>query len=432
MKQPDRTIPPVTGNICARLSLPEPKCVILDNGISLHVLDCGDTPVNRLTAIFNGGLAEAGDHVTASICMQIMREGCSAYSGGAIAELLDFNGAWIKGLAQTHHTSMSMYSLNSKIYSVLPVFHDIIRNPTFPLDEFETMRESAATNAEIAQQKVDVRSQQLIMQMVFGATHPLALISGPENIRALDLSAVTAFHDTYIAHAKPTLYLSGRIDQHIIDAVNQVFGKDECICDSNLTVDAIHPMPDDVKVLDISNSKQCSIRMAVPTITREHPDYIDLRCAIIGLGGYFGSRLMAEVRERQGLTYGISAALFGYPEAGVMMIASQTDNTTAKALIQSAKYEIERLQSEPMNDDEFERLRRYIRSQLLSTMDSPFAIMDYYETLKLNFIADGYFQRQIEALDRMTPERLSYVMAKYIDLSKMKIAVAGDKQTLIL
>ncbi|MDE7408183.1 MAG: insulinase family protein, partial [Muribaculaceae bacterium] len=166
--------------------------------------------------------------------------------------------------------------------------------------------------------------------------------------------------------------------------------------------------------------------------TLEHHDYVDLRCAIIGLGGYFGSRLMTEVRERQGLTYGISAALFGYPEAGIMMIASQTDNRSAQKLIEATKREILQLQEGPMGAAEFERLRRYIYSQLLSTLDNPFTIMDYYETLKLNFIADGYFQRQIDALSSMTPERLRRVMADHIDITKMKTSVAGNRESLIV
>lgn len=123
--------------------------------------------------------------------------------------------------------------------------------------------------------------------------------------------------------------------------------------------------------------------MGCTTITRQNPDYLKLRVLMTLFGGYFGSRLMSNIREEKGYTYGISAGIMFYPDSGLLGISTETDNEYVEPLIQEVYNEIDKLHREPVPMEELTMVRNYMLGEMCRSYESPFSLADAWILLLL-------------------------------------------------
>lgn len=428
----DRKTPPAVKGF-GDMQIPEPRHLTLDNGVPLTVLDNGSQEVNRLTLVWDGGICETSFPAIATLAANLMREGTLNHSGAEIAETLEYNGAWIKGSVHSHHSSVVAYSLNSKAENVFPVIAETISCPVFPERETSVLREKMARTAELDREKVEFYSALENRRLVMGENHPLAHSDTPQEIRDITSDDIKALHNDVYTPATCGIYLSGCITPEIEDIVNNRFGSiksDSHGCKINIvpfTGSANH-----LSVIRRKGALQSAIRLSIPTIGREHPDYIPLRIAVMALGGYFGSRLMSNIREDKGYTYGISASLLGYHEGGIISIATQCDNRYTMPLIEEVKKELTRMTTGDFSLEELDRLKKYAMTQLATILDSPFTIMDYYENMRLASTPENYFEDQIDAITSITPQQIASLASRYLPLSDLYISIAGDNDDITI
>ncbi len=427
MSKLDRKTPPKIKGF-GRLSIPKPRTITLDNGTPVTILDNGDQEVNRLSAIWDGGIAETPHPTAATLTANLMREGTSSRDGAQIAETLDYNGAWLRCNTHTHHSSLVAHSLNRNTGDIFPLLTDIITNPAFPQKEFDTLREKLTRIAELDEEKVEYHSAIANRQLLFGENHPLAHSDTPAEIREITIDDVKALHRSIYNPGTCGIYLAGRITPAIEDTLNNTFGQipaaKEAACEKRII--PFKASETHLRVIKRADALQSAVKISIPTIDRSHPDYIALRIAIMALGGYFGSRLMANIREDKGYTYGITASLHGYPEGGIMDISTQCDNRYVEPLIEEAKKEIERMRADDFSDDEINRLKFFAMTQLASTLDSPFTMMDYYENMRLAGTPENYFEAQIDTLNSLTSERIARLANDHLPLDNIYISIAGN------
>ena len=175
-----------------------------------------------------------------------------------------------------------------------------------------------------------------------------------------------------------------------------------------------------------NGSLQSAVAISLPAIARSHPDYNPLRMTVTALGGYFGSRLMSNIREDKGYTYGISAALLGSLDGSYITINAQCDNRHTEALIEEVRKELTDMVRRPLDESELDRLRFNVASDLASTLDSPMTMMDYYElNLTVGTPAD-YFEARRKTLADITPEKVCEMAGKYLNPDMLRISIAGD------
>lgn len=415
------------------LNIPNCRQLTLDNGIKLNIIDHGEFDVNRLTISCMGGAYDVDSFASLMLACDLMREGSKFHTGAEIAEILDFNGAWLRSNHHSHHTSLILHSLNSKFNEVLPIIVESITSPTFPQQEFEINKEKIARRKEINLTKVAYLSNHSNHRLIYGDKHPCSKDESPSEVRNLTLNDIRTTHnDVFVANGCE-VFLAGRITPTIEDSLNNWFGtlstEKNCI---KQIITPISPSEQKLDIIHVENALQCAITMSIPAIPRSHPDYVDLRYVIMALGGYFGSRLMTNIREDKGYTYGISAALLGNWEGGVATISTQCDNSYANAVIEEVKKEIELLKINNFNDDELTRLKRYAMTQIAGTLDSPFSIMDYYENVRHVLTPPDYFLTMQQCLNNLTSERISELAKKYLNTDELRISIAGDKSKITL
>jgi len=184
-------------------------------------------------------------------------------------------------------------------------------------------------------------------------------------------------------------------------------------------------------VVDHPGALQSAVVMSIPAIDRSHPDYCALRLATMALGGYFGSRLMTNLREDKGLTYGVTAGLYGYREGSAVMVSTQCDNRSVKSVVDETVNEIKKLADNPPEGEELNRLIQTASTGLASILDSPFNVINHIAAERLTGTPVDYFDRQQTAVASLSAETIGNCARRYLDPDKMLIAVVGDCSTMV-
>ncbi|MDE5704866.1 pitrilysin family protein [Muribaculum sp.] len=426
----DRITPPEVRPF-GHLSLPPMERIALDNGIVLNVYDHSFQDVSELMLLTPGGVVDAMGSPVASMLVPVMLDGSRMYPGGELSDILDFNGAKVLPSVSDHFTGVSLRMLNSHWEKLLPVYADMIFSPQLDDHAVDTCRHRMAQSAAIAMQRVEYKAQKAVRELAYGADHPKAVMDTPQSVEAVSREEFLKWHNRIFSCnlSGAELFLSGRVTAPMIDGINRIFGS-VAVDSESVTPPYIRPfdtIAPSYRFVESQGALQSAIRLAIPSIPRTHPDYIMLRCAVVALGGYFGSRLMSNIREDKGYTYGIQAGLLGSPEGTVMLVQTSADNAYAEAVVDEIRNEIRRLHSGDFTDEEMNRLRQYLMSMLAQHLDTAFSISACHVTERISFTGPDYFSRQVGVISSMTPDALCDVARRHLPLDKEIVVIAGSK-----
>ena len=326
----------------------KPQSTTLDNGIDMKSISIGDQPVSRLDIIFEGGRCDGRNQTVSEMLSAILREGTTSLNAQEIAEALDYHGAWLGCDASSHNATLSLYSLNRNFEKVVPILADIVMNPSFPEQELSNLKSLAANRLRINRQKVAFLAMETFARLHFGEGSNLGKVVSENDIESITTEELSKFHKQWFAPQNMSVILSGKVEGQMFDVVNNCFGKTPVTGapqQSATDSPSIKFKPDTV-VVDKPDALQSAVRMGMPTVLRSDADYIPLRILVTALGGYFGSRLMTNIREDKGYTYGISASLLGYRNNSFISISCQCDTSHTWQVAKEIKTEIEKLQND--------------------------------------------------------------------------------------
>lgn len=429
MTAPDRkTAPRVTE--LSGMKLPPLSRHTLPNGVQLAILDAGSQPVSRITVINRGGKLDTDRPELFSVLAGSVSEGAGGMTAAAIAETLEYNGAWTSFNAGRHNCVSTLYGLNSRAGETIPVFADILTRPALDADAIDTQCKKIAAATDLARKKVSNAATEEINRLAYGPGHPAARVLTGSDFLAISADDIRDLHRRAFVGTPPTIYMAGQITDRLLSLVEDAFGHTDYNAGLGIEPRIIAPgykRSGDRVFRDIPDSLQTALRIAIPTLPRTAPDYENMRLATIALGGYFGSRLMANIREDKGYTYGISAYPTPRLEGTFINIECQTDNRYVEDVLRETEHEISRLATTVMPDDEITGIRRLLLSSLASVLDSPFSMLDFHINLdSLGVTGDGY-ARQVQAATDITPVIIREAAVKYLTDSPRLIALAGAK-----
>ena len=425
MTNPDRSIPPRTFPI-GELHLPEGKIMNLTNGARLRVADGGDHDVCQLILTFRGGTQECTPREAIRLCADTLFEGTTSTSGAQIAETMDFNGCVYNAASSQHFTSVTFAAPNSHIRAALPTLQDVLLYPDFPDSALDLYKQRAIQRLQQNRRRVAYTADRMLAVMLAGAGNPAAAEDDAGSISSVSRDTLSRIHRDVFSGGGCEAVLCGRIDDGVLDAIISVLNLLPASAPTPLRIYPYTPEPPQIRIEDLPGAQQSAISIGIPTIMRDHPDYVPLRAAVIALGGYFGSRLMSNIREDKGLTYGISAALCGSQDGAYINIQAQTDARYIDQVITEVRHEMSALASDPPAGDELRRLQLRLQANLLSILDSPFAIGDFYHSAIITGIPSDYFARQAEISRNVSPGLISEMASKYIRPEECRISVVRN------
>lgn len=426
----NRTVPPEVKPL-GRLVMPQQTVETLSNGITLHILGGGAQPVSRFKIVFSGGVDEFDNNCTPQLAIGSLPDGSASYPTGRLADLLDFNGVRIGPEVSLHNTVATVSVLNSRMAEVLPVLMDVLQNPSFPEEYIASDREMAL--ADMRAQKTAVKATAMVAfrRLMRGKEHPTVRILEESQLDGFGHDAAADLYVRLMCPARMHVFMAGQTDGSLVDAVRAAFGSLRPLSGGTETSPVPYrPSEPCTERVTHAGTMQSAIVAGIPAVGIGHPDFPVLQLANMALGGYFGSRLMSNIREKSALTYGINSYLNGGADGTYMAISASCDHKYADRLIDEVNAELRRLVADPPRGEELRCLANCALAMYARQLDTPFSRMAYYMRQITDGVPDGYFDRKVDAALSITPEAIADVAARYFDPSRLITVVAGESASI--
>jgi predicted Zn-dependent peptidase len=421
----DRTIQPPIYETKKPLII-KPVSSQLNNDIPVHFLQAGTQEVTRLEFIFDAGLWYEDKPLQAVLTNAMMQEGSANYSGAQIAEIFDFRGAYIQFVADHHLGTISLISLNKHLHYLLPIVEDLIKRPSFDANEFETLAKRRKQRFLLENEKVKVLCQKKFSEVLFGNDHPYSHTVTVDDFDRLASSDLANFYQRSYHAANCQIMASGNMDVSLLELLNKHFG------DLNWggvkqfqQKRTIQQLQEKQRRVVKNEAIQSAIRVGRLMVKKDHPDYVGLQVLNTVLGGYFSSRLMMNIREEKGYTYGIGSSVMSLNEAGYFVIATETDKKYVEATITEIFLELRKLREELIPEAELSRVCQYLLGEFVRDFDGPFAQAQSFRAVNDFGLGYEFYEQYYQLLKAIKPEDLQLLAQKYFDEDDFYTVIAG-------
>lgn len=382
------------------IRVPAVRSWTLRNGLQAHSIPAGTQPGVRIEVIFFAGRPYEHKHLVSRVAADMLSEGCHGYEGSALSDHFDYYGASISMPVSLDTTNVAISSLNRHLPHVLPVFADMIAHPSFEEGEFRRFCKQHQQLLREDLSQVDVVAYREITSCIFGSQHPYGYNSRPEDYDTLTTLDLRLHHQRLIHAHNGIVIISGEVNNAVEEMVDRFLG--------NIPIgEAAKPMdfplvPNKVEKLQINmpEAPQTSIRIGRQLFNRNHSDAAGFYVLDTLFGGYFGSRLMTNIREDKGFTYNIESSFDPMRFDGCWYIECEVAHEAAEETLTEIYREMDELCSRPVPASELRMLKGYLLGNYLTMVDGPFATAELLRSV----LSDGLDMTSFDELVRVTRE----------------------------
>ena len=395
--------------------LPPLNTTTLDNGLPLHWVDAGVQDVVQIDWVFPAGLwfeqKEAVAHATAGL----MKNGTSKHTSEQISEALEFYGAQLKTSAGNDFATVTLYALTKHLPALLPMVLEILTEATYPEHELEIYKRNVIQRLLVNLRQCEFVANQRIDALLFGEHHPYGRFTRQDTVEALTRADLLTYYKGHYSLANVRMFMAGKVGIAEVKQLNDIFGQAPIIATPVAPVTFEHaPKSERVqRIRNEPNGVQGAIRIGRLFPNRHHPDYTPMVVLNTLFGGYFGSRLMSNIREDKGYTYGIHSSLGPEVNGGSMVIGTETGRDVTEAAVAEVYKEMELLCNEQADEEELLLVKNYLLGGILGDLDGPFSILQRWRTLILNGFTEEHFNRNIGIYKNITTAELQALAKKY-------------------
>lgn len=429
---PDRSRAPEVRPFGFR-TLPSDSVERLRNGATLHTLRGGTQAVGQMTMLFAGGTHDMDNPTVCAMASSLVSEGAGGYSGAEIADRLDFSGAMFMPHSSAHYTGFGATVLTHRLPDILPLFKAMAEAPDFSDRSIENNRRLLSARLRMDEAKVMYRAATAFRRLVYGPGHPQAHVRTLEEIEGTGREELQAFHASLVRPEGLHVYLAGGFGEPTVDAVKKFLLSLEAPDPAAMPIARRDekPAPEAPQTVfeEMEGAVQTAVCAGMPAINRTSADFIGLRMAVMALGGYFGSRLMTNIREEKGLTYNIDAFLSAQHDGAAVNIQAQCNSDNVREVVDEIRRELRDMAENPPSGRELERLKLTAMTGLVETLDSPLSISGYRQLELVTGTPRDYFEAQQRVISELTPELLAEMSARYLRPEELRIAIAGPRRS---
>ncbi len=426
MLQPDRSQAPALPAF-APFDIMQAQKHDLAHGIPAYSITAGSQEVIRLDFVFGSGSWDEEVPMAAGLTNRMLQEGSRHQSGRVLAETLDAYGAYLQYESGTDRSGVSLYTLSKHLQAVLPTVLEIIFMPGFPLTELETTVRNQQQQLSVDLQKVSVMARRAFMQAVFGEKHPYGFQAGETDLAALRPDQLTRYHKKNYTTDNLTVIAAGWEAEKAIDALNKALQElSPCFAEKTQTAYPLQTAAPGRIEVPKAGALQHALRLGKPMVGKLHPDYVGLKVLNTVLGGYFGSRLMSNLREDKGYTYGVGSAILSYERAAFFTIATEVGAAVSDDAIEQILKEVVKLRTELIPAEELNTVRSYLQGVYLSNFDGAFALADRFKDIHFFGLGYDYYDAYIGTVQSIGSEKLLELAQTYLAPDSLVVVRAGS------
>jgi predicted Zn-dependent peptidase len=426
----DRTVAPPVQPL-ARVTLPAADVVSLPSGARLHVLANNAQPVVRLQLVFRAGKTAEHRPGLASLTARMLLEGTTTRTARQIADEVAFYGASLECDAGYDRSTLTLYCLTRHLPALLPLVTDVLTHPAFPAAELEQLKTRTIQNVRVERQKTSFLASERFNELLFGSETPYGRPFDADAYQALTAEEAQLFHQAAYAFGNAEIFLCGDVaaERELVAAAFSVVPASarQAITSPASSVAAI-PAADFVvppSRVVVPGSLQASVRMGRAWPAPTHPDTHRLKLLVNVFGGYFGSRLMRNIREDKGLTYGIYSSVAPRELGANLIIGTDVKGESADFAVSEIEMEMRRLQEELIPAEELETVKNYLLGKFANELSTVFEQCDKYKTLVFMNLSSGYYTEFVQQTEAADAETLRELAREYLNPETMQVVIAG-------
>ncbi len=389
---------------------------ILNNGLQVYAIDAGSQDVLQLEMVFYAGNSYEKASAVAAATNHLLKNGTGSRSAFEINEAFEYYGAYCSRACYNETAVLSLHTLTKYAGELFPVIKEMITDSVFPENELNIYKQNSKQKLSVSLQKCDFVANRLIDAYLYGDAHPYGHYIKAEDYDALTADQLKAHFNQYYVNGSCVLFVAGKLPSDLHDQLNHHFG-DLKLAPANFTTPIVQRAQAAEKKYRVQNDAegvQGAIRLATPFPNRHHPDFTRMMVLNTVFGGYFGSRLMSNIREEKGYTYGIHSYVQNHLQESALMISTEAGKEVCEATIEEIYKEMQLLREELIDEEELLLVRNYLIGIILGDLDGPFHIISRWKNIILNNLDEQYFYQSIHTIKTISAEELKALANKYL------------------
>ena len=389
--------------------------MVLDNGVVVYAIDAGAQDVLQMEMVFYAGNSFESSNAVAAATSYMLKNGTSTKTAFEINEAFEYYGAHCSRSCKHETASVTLHTLTRHLEQLLPVINEMIADSTFPEEELAIYKQNSKQKLSVNLQKCDFVANRLIDAYVFGEDHPYGKYIVAADYDALTTEQLKDHFNQYYLNGHCVIFVAGKLPGNLFDVLNCQFGKLTLKPGSSQITN--HSVPAATKKYRISNDPdgvQGAIRIIRDFPNRHHPDFMKMMVLNTVFGGFFGSRLMSNIREEKGYTYGIHSYVQNHLQNSALLISTEAGKDVCEATVAEIYKEMEILREELIDEEELLLVRNYLIGSILGDLDGPFHIIGRWKNIVLNNLDEQYFYNSIKTIKTISAEELKELANKYL------------------
>ena len=412
----NRTItPPIKDAIDFTIKLKPYTKYSLKNGSPVYYINDGAEEVAVIEFVFDAGNCFEDQTTVAAATNYLIKNGTREKTAFEITEFFEYYGAYLNRQCNNETASITLQCLSRHLKQLLPVIRELMTESIFPESELEIFKQNSIQRLSVNLLKCDFVANRIIDEYLYGPTHPYGKVSNKEDIQAIEKDQLVSFFKKYYLKSKCRIFAAGKLPKDFEQLLDDQFG-DLFLNEAIITPVHTRKLADEKKHFISNDEKgvQGAIRIGRPFPGRKHPDFKKVVVLNTLFGGYFGSRLMANIREEKGYTYGIHSFLQNHISETSWIISTEAGKKVCEATIEEVYKEMQLLREEPIDDEELLLVKNYMMGLNLGYIDGPFQIISRWKSLILNGLDENYFYDSLQSIKDITSKELQQLSNKYL------------------
>lgn len=402
----------------------------LDNGIDVYSLSAGSQEIVKIEFVFKAGMYQQPAPLIASTTNALLESGTKSFSADELSDGIDFFGSFLELQVEQDFATVTLFSLNKYLHESLKFIEEVIKYPVFPDHEFKVHITNKKQKHAINSQKVNVLARRRFSELLFGPSHPYGIQVQEDDFNRISINEIKTFFNTYYNASNCTIFASGNLPETLTATLNTFFGKEHwgiaTATDPGVSV-PVKTSTTQKHFVEREDAIQSAIRVGRIMFNKTHPDYFKFQVLNTILGGYFGSRLMANIREDKGYTYGIGSGFSNLVNSGFFFISTEVGADVTNQTLDEIYKEIKLLRENLVNTNELETVRNYILGNFLRSADGPFALADKFKSIWEYNLDYSYFDAYFNAVKTVTPQELRNLANTYLQEKDLIECVVGKR-----
>lgn len=401
----------------------------LSNNIEVFSLKAGSQEIVKIEFVFKAGMYQQPAPLIASATNTLLEAGTRNYTANELSDGIDFYGSFLELQVEQDFASITLYSLNKYLDKSLAFIEEILKYPTFPAEEFRIHVANKRQKHGINTQKVSVLARRRFSELLFGASHPYGVDVQDADFDRINLQEVQDFFSKHYTYLNCTIVASGNLPDNLHGILNRYFGEGNWGgAPQVIQSPALAPQTSAQRrhMVKKDDAIQSAIRIGRVLFNKTHPDYFKFQVLNTVLGGYFGSRLMANIREDKGYTYGIGSGVNNLVHSGVFYISTEVGVDVTAAAVTEIYKEVAKLREELVDADELETVRNYILGNFLRSVDGPFALADKFKSIWEFGLDYSFFDAYFNAVKTVTAAEIRDLANQYLQEKDLLECVVGS------